>query len=53
VTNARKAMGKAWLEKNIVQALKAAGDKSTEGRNEAQKDMMKYISNSMKKIGAM
>ena len=53
VTESGKAMGKARLEKNIVQALKAAGDKSAAGRNEAQKDMMKYISDSMKKMGSM
>ena len=53
VTDAGKAMGKAQLEKNIVQALKVAGEKSAEGRNEAQKDMMKYISDSMKKMGSM
>jgi len=53
VTESGKAKGKARLEKNIVQALKAAGDKSAAGRNEAQKDMMKYISDSMKKMGSM
>jgi hypothetical protein len=53
VTEAGKAMGKARLEKNIVQALKAAGEKSAAGRNEAQKDMMKYIADSMKKMGSM
>ena len=53
VTDAGKAMGKAKLEKNIVDALKSASDKSAVGRNEAQKDMMKYISESMKKMGIM
>lgn len=53
VTDAGKALGKAKLEKNIVEALKSAGDKSAVGRNEAQKDMMKYISDSMKKMGIM
>jgi hypothetical protein len=53
VTDAGKAMGKAKLEKNIVDALKSASDKSAVGRNEAQKDMMKYISDSMKKMGIM
>jgi hypothetical protein len=53
VTDAGKAMRKARLEKNIVEALKTASDKSAVGRNEAQKDMMKYISDSMKKMGIM
>jgi hypothetical protein len=53
VTDAGKALGKAKLEKNIVEALKNASDKSAVGRNEAQKDMMKYISDSMKKMGIM
>jgi len=53
VTDAGKALGKAKLEKNIVEALKSASDKSAVGRNEAQKDMMKYISDSMKKMGIM
>lgn len=53
VTDAGKALGKAKLEKNIIEALKSASDKSAVGRNEAQKDMMKYISDSMKKMGIM
>lgn len=53
VTDEGKAMGKDKLEKAIVDALKAANEKSKVGRDEAQKDMMKYISESMKKMGAM
>ena len=48
-----KAKGKETLEKLIVEALKSASEKSKVGRDEAQKDMMKYISDSMKKMGAM
>jgi DNA-binding protein YbaB len=51
VTDEGKAKGKEAMEKLIVDALKSAADKSTVGRNEAQKDMMKYISDSMKKMG--
>ena len=53
VTEEGKAMGKEKLEKAIVDALKSANEKSKVGRDEAQKDMMKYISESMKKMGAM
>ena len=53
VTEEGKAMGKEKLEKTIVEALKDASDKSEVGRGEAQKGMMKYISESMKKMGAM
>ncbi|KAL7535120.1 hypothetical protein ACHAXR_007108 [Thalassiosira sp. AJA248-18] len=53
VTEAGKAAGKEKLEKNIVDALKSANEKSKVGRDEAQKDMMTYISESMKKMGAM
>lgn len=51
VTEEGKAMGKVKLEKNIVDALKSASEKSKVGRDEAQKDMMKYISEQMKKMG--
>ncbi|KAL7550387.1 hypothetical protein ACHAWF_013624 [Thalassiosira exigua] len=53
VTEEGKAMGKEKLEKAIVEALKGASEKSKAGTDEAQKDMMKYISESMKKMGAM
>mmetsp|Transcript_22336 Transcript_22336/g.54104 ORF Transcript_22336/g.54104 Transcript_22336/m.54104 type:complete len:175 (-) Transcript_22336:405-929(-) len=53
VTEEGKAMGKEKLEKSIVEALKSASEKSKVGRDEAQKDMMAYISESMKKMGAM
>ena len=53
VTDEGKAMGKAKLEKALVDALKSASEKSKVGRDDAQKDMMKYISESMKKMGAM
>ncbi|KAL3763534.1 hypothetical protein ACHAWU_009218 [Discostella pseudostelligera] len=53
VTEEGKAMGKVRLEKALVDALKSASEKSKVGRTEAQKDMMKYISDSMKKMGAM
>ena len=51
VTEAGKAQGKEKLEKLIVDALKGAGEKSKVGRDEAQKDMMKYIQESYKKLG--
>ena len=53
VTEEGKGMGKAKLEKMLVEALKSASEKSKVARDEAQKDMMKYISDSMKKMGAM
>ena len=51
VTEEGKAAGKETLEKNIVEALKSASEKSKVGRDEAQKDMMTYISSEMKKMG--
>jgi len=53
VTEEGKGLGKEKLEKTIVEALKSANEKSKVGRNEAQKNMMKYISENMKKMGAM
>lgn len=53
VTDEGKAMGKVKLEKTIVEALKSASEKSKGGRDAAQKDMMDYISSSMKKMGSM
>jgi len=53
VTEEGKALGKEKLEKMLVDALKGASEKSKVARDEAQKDMMKYISESMKKMGAM
>ena len=53
ITDEGKGVGKEALEKNIIDALKSANDKSKVGRDDAQKDMMKYISESMKKMGAM
>ena len=53
VTEEGKALGKEKLEKAIVAALKDANDKSEVGRGEAQKKMMDYITESMKKMGAM
>ena len=53
VTDDGKALGKVALEKMLVEALKTSADKSKVARDEAQKDMMKYISDSMKKMGAM
>ena len=53
VTEEGKALGKEKLEKTIVEALKSANEKSKVGRDEAQKNMMQYISENMKKMGAM
>lgn len=51
VTEAGKEMGKEKLEGAIVKALKDANEKSEVGRGEAQKVMMTYITDSMKKMG--
>ena len=51
ITEEGKAKGKEVLEGLIVDALKSAADKSKVGRDQAQKDMMAYISDSMKKMG--
>jgi len=53
VTEEGKAMGKVRLEKAVTDALKGASEKSKVGRDEAQKNMMTYISESMKKMGSM
>ena len=51
VTDEGKSKGKVVLEGLIVDALKSAAEKSGVGRDEAQKNMMKYIQDSMKKMG--
>mmetsp|Transcript_8019 Transcript_8019/g.10015 ORF Transcript_8019/g.10015 Transcript_8019/m.10015 type:complete len:165 (+) Transcript_8019:140-634(+) len=48
VTDDGKALGKEALEKELVGALKDAGEKSKEGRQEAQKKMMQFIAEQMK-----
>lgn len=50
ITDAGKAQGKEALSKELVKALKGASDASRNARNEAQKQMMAYIGEEMKKL---
>mmetsp|Transcript_39016 Transcript_39016/g.72089 ORF Transcript_39016/g.72089 Transcript_39016/m.72089 type:complete len:176 (-) Transcript_39016:350-877(-) len=52
VTDDGKALGKEALEKELVTALKAAGDSAAKKRNEAQANMMQFIAAEMKGMGA-
>jgi len=52
VTEEGKALGKAGLETELVAALKASSDEASKSRNKAQQDMMAYIGEEMKKMGA-
>lgn len=51
VTDAGKALGKDGFSKELVSALKAASDESKKARGEAQKTMMAFITEEMKKLG--
>jgi hypothetical protein len=51
VTDAGKALGKEALSAELVKALKSASDSSRNTRTEAQKSMMTYIGDEMKKLG--
>ena len=51
VTEAGKALGKDEVSKKLVSALKSSSEASKTARAAAQKDMMAYISEEMKKIG--
>jgi len=51
ITDAGKALGKDGVSSELVKALKVASDGSRLSRMEAQKGMMSYISEEMKKLG--
>jgi hypothetical protein len=50
ITEAGKALGKEALSKEICDALKKASDVSRTTRSDAQKNMMAYIGEEMKKL---
>jgi DNA-binding protein YbaB len=50
INDSAKGQGKAEVEKMLVDALHTAAEKSKEGREEAQRDMMKFIGEGMKKL---
>mmetsp|Transcript_5985 Transcript_5985/g.12605 ORF Transcript_5985/g.12605 Transcript_5985/m.12605 type:complete len:169 (+) Transcript_5985:106-612(+) len=50
VTEAGKAMGKEALSKELCAALKAAANDSRTTRADAQKDMMAFVGEEMKKL---
>ena len=52
VTEEGKALGKEGLEKELIAALKASSDEAGKARGKAQQDMMAYIGEEMKKMGA-
>ena len=51
ITEAGKALGKDEVSKKLIAAIKASSDESKVTRAEAQKDMMMFISEEMKKVG--
>lgn len=51
ITDAGKALGKDGVSAELVKALKTAADASRVSRTDAQKEMMGYISEEMKKLG--
>uniref|UniRef100_A0A7S4HMC5 Uncharacterized protein n=1 Tax=Odontella aurita TaxID=265563 RepID=A0A7S4HMC5_9STRA len=51
VTDDGKALGKEALEKELVAALKTAGDQAGKERNQAQAKMMQFIAEEMKSSG--
>lgn len=51
VTDDGKALGKEALEKELVAALKSAGDEAAKERNQAQAKMMQFIAEEMKSQG--
>ena len=52
VTEEGKALGKEGLEEELIAALKASSDEAGKARGNAQQDMMAYIGEEMKKMGA-
>jgi len=51
ITDVGKALGKDAFEKELVAAFKTASEASEKARNEANKNMMVYISEELKKRG--
>jgi hypothetical protein len=51
ITEKGKALGKDVVSKELVSALKKGADASRVGRAEAQKNMMQFIGDEMKKLG--
>jgi hypothetical protein len=51
ITEKGKALGKEVISKDLVTALKKGADASRVGRAEAQKNMMQFIGDEMKKLG--
>jgi hypothetical protein len=51
ITEAGKALGKEAVGKELTAALKKCSDDSKAERVDAQKDMMEYISQEMKRMG--
>lgn len=51
ITEEGKKLGKDAVSAELVKALKTASDASRSSRMEAQKNMMAYISEEMKKLG--
>mmetsp|Transcript_972 Transcript_972/g.2669 ORF Transcript_972/g.2669 Transcript_972/m.2669 type:complete len:166 (-) Transcript_972:26-523(-) len=49
ITEAGKALGQEGLSKELIAALKKSGDEARVGRAQAQKQMMEYIGEQMKK----
>ncbi len=49
ITDSGKALGKEVLAKEIVAALKKSGEEARVGRAQAQRQMMEYIGEQMKK----
>lgn len=52
ITEAGKAQGKEAVSKQLIEALKTGSVESRKARTDAQKNMMAYISEEMKKLGA-
>jgi hypothetical protein len=50
ITDAGKALGKDALSAELIKALKTASDASRVSRTNAQKEMMTYIGEEMKKV---
>uniref|UniRef100_A0A7S1ZM99 Uncharacterized protein n=1 Tax=Trieres chinensis TaxID=1514140 RepID=A0A7S1ZM99_TRICV len=53
ITEDGKALGKEALEKELVAALKSTSDQAAKGRTAAQQNMMQFIAEEMKAMGAM
>lgn len=51
ITDAGKVLGKDAMSAELIKALKSASDASRNARTEAQKGMMTFIGEEMKKLG--